>query len=1338
MARFIAFLVIVLSTVSGQLLAQTDPIRFSHLTTANGLSHSIVWDIYQDDKGFIWFATNNGLARYDGYTFKVFQPDPDNPCSVSNKSINAIYTGQGTDIWLSLLGIGLNRFDRATEKVTRYFPDEADSTSISSAMVNQILKDPSGDLWFATNQGLDLYCPDQDNFKRVLQEEHLSSGPFRKLRYDSSGNIWFAADRAIGKYDPFSKQCTLLGSIIDLPAECENQTITCFAFDPRGNLWYGTWQGNLFFCDLKNHKILKIHSGIPSEGIEAVFFNKEGTGIVVYGAAVNRVGIFRPGGEATRLSKTFSFVRDRQRAMVSDIAESGNGSVFISTTIGLLRLDNGCRKMDHFLPGNPSKSSISGVRCLSLIVDNMDNLWVSVEKSGVDYADLMQKKFSVYEHNPLDPMHSLPVNHVISVLKDHKGWLWAGTVDQGLIRFNRETGGFVRFPRSKLNGWTYPITLFQDKNRDVWAGFMEGQLARYNVHTCQLHLYDSIQSGKYHFLAQDVRRIVEDRENNLWMITNPLGLVEYKLRQEKFVYHHLPLPKGDKRIGILRTLCIDHSGIIWIGTHGAGLWSYHQKSGKLTQYRYNPGEKHSLTDNTIYSIYEDDKGYLWITTAGGLNRFDRTSGTFHHYFRKDGLPCNSVLSIIPDRKGYFWLSTEFGLSRFNPRTDTFANFSIQDGLPSDEFNIGAFCRSQDGEMIYGTQNGMLTFYPDQIRPNQHKALSVITVLRVQNKPVQAGDTINGRVILASDIGYARELTLTHKDYIFSLEFSALHYAAPKKILYEYYLEGYEKSWIRTSADRRYATYSNLPPGDYVFHLRATNSDGMMCDPANEAALVIHILPPFWKTWWFKALIVLSILLLLLLFYYYRFKLLHQQKRILEQTVKERTSELMETNVNLEEKQEEINMQKEELVAQKEHLVQVNERLIAREKEIVTQNEELEYHRNNLEQLVEERTSELELARLKAEESDRLKSAFLANMSHEIRTPMNAIVGFSSLLQEPCIPDYNKTEYLRIIRENSDALLVLIDDILDLSKMEARQMKIDYRAVSLHALCTELCNYFSLLAQQKNIEVLFDIDPELRALQTETDSVRLRQILSNLLSNSIKFTDSGQISFGYARDKDEMIRFYVKDTGIGIEETYGESVFERFTKIESNPDQMYRGTGLGLAICRHLVELMGGRIWYDSVAGKGTVFYFTLPYIVPEQPADNGNDMSVPVRDVDLSGKCILIAEDDADNYQILEAYLKRTKADIIWVRNGLEAINKVREVHSIDFILMDLKMPVMTGYHATAKIRNLRPDLPIVAQTAFARPEEREEYMTYGFSGYIAKPVAREELLALLNKFLIQ
>jgi PAS domain S-box-containing protein len=394
--------------------------------------------------------------------------------------------------------------------------------------------------------------------------------------------------------------------------------------------------------------------------------------------------------------------------------------------------------------------------------------------------------------------------------------------------------------------------------------------------------------------------------------------------------------------------------------------------------------------------------------------------------------------------------------------------------------------------------------------------------------------------------------------------------------------------------------------------------------------------------------------------------------------------------------------------------------------------------------------ELIKAKEKAEESDRLKSAFLANMSHEIRTPMNALLGFSSLLTDPGITDEKRNEFIPRIRESGDRLLHLIDDIIDSSKIEAGQLGIKMAETSVNKILTELCSFFEEQKHKKgkeNIEIRLNKAISGEYFKILTDPYRLKQVLSNLLDNAQKYTDSGYIETGYTvlpapAKGSQMLRFYVKDTGIGFPESKKDFIFERFHKIEDQKVKLYEGTGLGLAISKNLVNLLGGEMWAESEPGKGSTFYFTLPY----KPVHAVQE-DVDIRDKitkDISGrtiylwkdKVILIAEDEENNYSYTKEVLTNTCVQLIRAENGQEAVEICRSDKNIDLVLMDVKMPLMDGYTATKSIKSFRKNLPVIALTAYAGETDKEDSIKAGCDDYLSKPVKHVDLLALINKYI--
>lgn len=383
---------------------------------------------------------------------------------------------------------------------------------------------------------------------------------------------------------------------------------------------------------------------------------------------------------------------------------------------------------------------------------------------------------------------------------------------------------------------------------------------------------------------------------------------------------------------------------------------------------------------------------------------------------------------------------------------------------------------------------------------------------------------------------------------------------------------------------------------------------------------------------------------------------------------------------------------------------------------------------------------LKEAREKAIESDKLKSAFLANMSHEIRTPMNAIIGFSKLLTAGNISETENEQYIEIIKNTGNILLNIIDDIIDIAKIEAGQIQIHKTDTAVNKILHELHAFFEKERKRhgkSHVKLILSISEPDQNFTIHTDPMRFRQVMSNLLSNALKFTEEGEIQFGYTIQENKTLRFFVKDTGIGIPEGKTEIIFERFRQIEISENKKFGGTGLGLAITKNLLKLLGGRIWVESEKGKGSCFYFTLPLIRVEKQDTHSSAISKELSNQNFEGKVILIVEDNELNVKLLEKFLEPTKVKIIWARDGNPSIEICKSDQQVDLILMDIQMPEMDGYQATKIIKSIKPNVPVIAQTAYAMTGEREKILGAGFDEYLSKPIQIKELIHLLNKYLM-
>jgi signal transduction histidine kinase/CheY-like chemotaxis protein len=398
---------------------------------------------------------------------------------------------------------------------------------------------------------------------------------------------------------------------------------------------------------------------------------------------------------------------------------------------------------------------------------------------------------------------------------------------------------------------------------------------------------------------------------------------------------------------------------------------------------------------------------------------------------------------------------------------------------------------------------------------------------------------------------------------------------------------------------------------------------------------------------------------------------------------------------------------------------------------------------NLEKTVQERTIELQKAKERAEESDRLKSAFLANMSHEIRTPMNGILGFSALLKDPDLTGDEQSEYISIIEKSGARMLNIINDIIDISKIEAGLIHIELKDLNINELIEYTYNFFKQEAEAKGLRLTFNNSlPNHQAILT-TDREKTLTILTNLVKNAIKYTSKGAIEFGYNVTKESEkfeLEFYVKDTGIGIPNDRQSAIFDRFVQADIEDKMARQGAGLGLSISKAYVEMLNGKIWADSQEGVGSTFYFTLPYsttldnrVLKNEPTEYKEEKTLTTK---IAGLKIVIAEDDETSEHLLSILAKTISSELFYVRSGFEAVQLCRENAAIDVILMDIQMPGMNGYEATQQIRQFNTDVVIIAQTAFGLAGDREKAIAAGCNDYLTKPINSNELMAVIRKFI--
>jgi len=559
-------------------------------------------------------------------------------------------------------------------------------------------------------------------------------------------------------------------------------------------------------------------------------------------------------------------------------------------------------KHDPSIPWSLSDNTI-----LSIYEDQSRLLWVGTFGGGLNQFGRAKEHFTHYQHDP-NNLESLGDNRVFSIYEDPREAgkiFWLGT-QGGLCRMNLEgKETFVNYkhdpndPRSLIDNRIRSV--YQDRLGVLWIGTYGG-LSRMNGDELNRAAFTHYQhdpnddSSLSHNRVWSIHESPKEAGKVLWIGTFN-GLNRFDLTTKTFThYKHDPNNPRSLSDNYIRTIYEDRSGVLWLGTLG-GLNRFDRATKTFIHYKHDPNNPGSLSDNRVRSIHEDSNhgGMLWIGTSGGLNQFDRTTGIFKHYREKDGLPNDAVYGILEDDRGYLWLSTNKGLAKFNPENETFRNYDVNDGLQGNEFNGGAYFKSRNGDFFFGGISGLNVFHPDSLQDNPHIPPIVITDFKIFNEAIRPGKARRFGKPLQSHITETEEIVLSYKENVFSFEFAALDFTFPQKNNYAYKMENFDEDWIY-SETRRFAMYTNLDPGEYVFRVKGSNNDGVWNEKG--AAIKITITPPFWQTWWFRIVAGASVLALAFGWYRNRIKNIETQKKKLEIQVEEKTREIRQTQAQL--------------------------------------------------------------------------------------------------------------------------------------------------------------------------------------------------------------------------------------------------------------------------------------------------------------------------------------------------------------------------------------------------------------------------------------------------------
>lgn len=1309
----LALLLIVMLTHVAE--AQHRSLRFQHLTSEDGLPQNMVDCMLQDHQGFMWFGTWNGLSRYDGYTFEVFD-------------------------------------------------GKSSGKSLLSNFIYSLLEDDFGNIWVGTHRGLNVYLYDKGIFVPAIPENGdslLFRGTVNHLRTVGS-SIWVATDRGVFEIDVLNEsggfsvhRQYFFGSE---PSKV-SATIVREFLQVGEEVWFGSDQGIYMIKKDGTFSQTRFDPSNPaslSSDIVTCMYQSKDRGIWVG----TDVGLNQYTGQG--FSRYYLNPLDETSLVhntIMDIREDQDGSLVIATLGGLSFLKKGGTQFENYFhePNRQNSLNNNFINCLYL--DTQSNLWIGTERGGVNFLSANQNTFEHFEHE-LGNANSLSNNTVNAIFED-ESYIWIGTAGGGLNRFDKESKRFKHYENipgnpSSLSS-NFVTNVFRDGRNQLWVTTWGFGLNKLIDEGKRSERFEHFEIGQYpELISNFISSVVEDPSGVFWVGTLH-GLVIFD--PVKRTFSSVRESNDQVRITGVGCLAFENDHTLWVGTR-TGLHRLNLAGSRIQveDFRQNQ-EPGSLSGNYVISAFKDAIGTMWFGTYGqGINKLivKGEEVRFEQYTTADGLGNGIIYGILQDHAGQLWMSTDYGLTRLDPETKRVRNFYINDGLLNNQYYWSAAYKNASGKLYFGGMNGLDTFYPEWIRENQVDSRVVITDIKLLNESVIPGKEYNGVEVLQESVSKSSSITLSYKEKIFAIEFSSFNYREPNQIQYAYMLEGFDVKWNQMDAQRRFANYTNLKPGNYVFKVKATGLEDGQEEPITT--LKIRINPPFWATTWFK--VVGTFLLIGAVMGYIRLRTLtlKRQKMVLERQVAERTERINQQNEALSFQAVQLQKSNKELEQKQEQIEGQNHQLEFQNKEILSQRDELIYLNDKLNTV------------------NQLKLSFFTNISHEFRTPLTLILGPLERLMKDRGHTPETQGSLSIIQRNAQRLLHLVNQIMDFRKIEQGRMELNVRRGDLKAFCTNIFEAFQPLAEIKKVN--FPLSIEELPKEIWFDHQVIENILYNLLSNAFKYTpDEGSVRMevtalsiqdsrlnelkhpdAYGKT---IISIKISDTGIGISEENLPLVFKRFYRINSEESLKISGSGIGLALTEELIKTHHGEIFVQSTLGKGSDFEVQFPGMRGAYQhsdfSDSHHDHSQMKRQVevltqefipqphdqeeselvfDKTRSTVLVVEDNVDLRTFITHRLNKLY-NIYEAANGVEGLKLAQKVDP-DLVISDVMMPKMDGLELCASIKNNldTSHIPIILLTAKSSVENQLEGLHVGADDYLPKPFNFEILEARVSNLI--
>ena len=1007
-------------------IGQIAPNTFSLQHIKSGMSQSSATQIFEDSHGFLWIGTPNGLNKYDGTHFQIFEKTLDGKTGLTDGYVEKIYEDQAGNLYIGT-NQGLNTYSRRLNCISPY-PFKPEAQFLQAKYFGAITR-TGRYLWLGTdNSGVYRYEMETGETKQLIFDELQKGGPSNHYIVE----VFPVTDDKLLIITQASVY--LINHNLQVITQIEHPQNLSRAIEIDDDRFLlGSHDGEIIELQVKNGNTFDT--------------------------------------KVTPISKGYSIL---------GLAVDAHDNIWVGTeNDGLFIYTPSNASLSHFRQDITQPKSISSNSIWSLYTASNGVMWMGPFKNGLSFYDPEYRKFTHIQKDPF-ASRALSNNIINSFHEDEQGNLWIGTDGGGLNYWDRSQNTFKEY--SLANGNLHSdvvLSIFEDDEKKLWIGSWANGLSIFDPKTASYEVWTKENS----FLgSNNVIDIHQDGKGRFWIITLFGGVHVYYPDTGKYKHVSIRSEKDGSEAATVARLLEDDKGNIWIGTQTMGLFRLvEDRDSWIPVHYYSMHEQRKISNNFINTMVQDRNGTIWVGTQAGLNKYLPATDSFQTISKADGLKDDAIRGIVQDEDGFLWLATGNGIVRYDSRNQSLVDYDVDDGLQGNEFNAASFYHTSTGELLFGGSNGFNIFTPKEVAKRTDSPKVYISGLKIFNQPVLPNDEFG---VLREDISQIDSLTLDYDQDVVNFEFHTLTYRHPERVNYAYFLEGFETDWNYVGQDK-HATYTNLNPGNYVLRIKSTNSDGVWSN--QEAQLYLQILPPFWKTWWFRALLISTTVLLIFLAHKLRVRSMERYQLRLEHDIDARTRELQQKQKKLAEVADELSIKNEEI------------------------------------------------------------QRFAFAVSHDLKSPLNSIKGIASLIPMEMDIDQNPDmkEYVTYIDETCDTMNSLINDITKIAKLGKIENHIEL--LDTKEILDLARNLVIGRLKERNVNLIIDE----RLPNIYGDRNRIIQVFENLLDNAIKYMGDQKlpvIKIQAVPQKDVVV-FKVLDNGSGMDENALSKLFVPFERFD---------------------------------------------------------------------------------------------------------------------------------------------------------------------------------------------